>query len=109
MNEHYIKNACLKRCFYTDKVSPTTVCMRDCVSSPLSQLITSYCLSCSIQPVRTSMYGASYMEPTFRREDLLEPLDEVDPRRFKPIKAAKNEQTTSMNHDEVVLYVNCRV
>jgi len=53
--------------------------------------------------VRTSMYDSHHLEPIYRKELLTEELDEMDPRRFQPIKAALNEQTSLTGHDEVVM------
>jgi len=52
------------------------------------------------------MYDAFHLEPTYRKDQLGEKLDESDPRRFQPIKAAKNEQTSFTTVDELVAYVS---
>jgi len=52
--------------------------------------------------VRYSRYDKSYLPPTFRKEDLLEPLDEADPRRFQPIKAAEIDQSSLTSYDALV-------
>jgi hypothetical protein len=54
--------------------------------------------------MRYSMYTALYKDPTFRLEDLEEPLAENDPRRFSPIKAATSFQTSSINYDSLIWY-----
>ena len=53
-------------------------------------------------PVRWARYGNLYLEPTLSPEDLAKPLPEDDLRRYQPIKAAKNEQSTSLNYDPLV-------
>ena len=61
-----------------------------------------------ITQVRHSLYSRDYVEPTFRKEDLSEPLAEDDVRRYRPIKAATNEETSSLNYDPLVAWViNC--
>jgi small subunit ribosomal protein S7 len=49
-----------------------------------------------------STYDKFHLEPTYRKELLDTELDESDPRRYQPIKAAKNEQTSLTGHDELV-------
>ncbi|KAK2192259.1 hypothetical protein NP493_35g00014 [Ridgeia piscesae] len=51
---------------------------------------------------RTAIYQPIYLEPTFRKEDLQQPLDELDKRKYQPIKAATNEQTSLASYDAVV-------
>ena len=51
------------------------------------------------------MYSPIYLEPTFRKEDLQQSLDELDERRYQPIKAATNEQTSLSSYDPVVACV----
>ncbi len=65
-------------------------------------------LDCRFVPVRYSRYNKDYIEPTFRFEDLTEPLDEMDERKFRPIKAARNDEVTSLNHDPLVKYAFTR-
>lgn len=55
--------------------------------------------------VRWSRYSPIYLEPTFRTEVLSEKLDEADPRRYQPIKAAKNEQTSLVTFDDLIACV----
>ena len=52
--------------------------------------------------VRTAIYSKDYVEPTFDKEVLLQPLEEEDERRYKPIKAATPEQTSSINFDPLI-------
>ncbi|XP_064610869.1 small ribosomal subunit protein uS7m-like [Liolophura sinensis] len=49
--------------------------------------------------VRWKVYPKSYMDPTINREELAKPLPELDERRFRPIKAAKVDETTSVFYD----------
>lgn len=52
--------------------------------------------------VRWKVYPKTYMDPTMNREELAKPLPELDERRFRPIKAAKVDQTTSVFYDPYV-------
>jgi small subunit ribosomal protein S7 len=52
--------------------------------------------------VRHSRYSKIYLEPTFRKEQLQEPLVDTDPRRFQPIKAAENDQLSLSSYDELL-------
>ncbi len=52
--------------------------------------------------VRTSRWSADYVAPTFRLDELEQPLAEDDIRKFRPIMAAKNEQTSSLNYDPII-------
>lgn len=60
-------------------------------------------LTCySYVPVRYSRYDKTYLPPTFRKEDLHLPLDETDPRKFQPIKAAEIDQVSFTSYDKLV-------
>ncbi|ESN94230.1 hypothetical protein HELRODRAFT_69008, partial [Helobdella robusta] len=50
-----------------------------------------------------SRYGPIYLEPTFRKENLPEFLEETDDRKYRPIKAAQNEQTSFATYNDLVL------
>ena len=80
--------------------------VRESVYVPGAKLLTGHAhvtfVSCRITQVRHSRYGPNHVEPTFRIDDLSEPLAENDIRRFSPIKAATNDQTTSLNYDPIV-------
>jgi len=49
-----------------------------------------------------SRYDKHYLQPIYRKEELDKGLDESDPRRFQPIRAAENEQTSLSGYDELV-------
>jgi len=53
-------------------------------------------------PVRYSRYDKSYLPPAFRKEEIHLPLDEDDPRRFQPIKAAEIDQVSFTSYDALV-------
>ena len=50
-------------------------------------------------------YNPHFLEPTVDREELKQPLEESDLRRFRSIKAAKSEQVFSVYYDPLVQYV----
>jgi len=52
--------------------------------------------------VRLSQYDSHHLTPIYRREQLSQELPKDDPRRFQPIKAAENEQTSLTGHDELI-------
>jgi len=52
--------------------------------------------------VACSRYDKHYLHPIYRKEELEKGLDESDPRRFQPIRAAENEQTSLTGYDELV-------
>ena len=52
--------------------------------------------------VRCSRYNPHFLEPTLDKTELASTLDESDLRRFRPIKAARTEQTTSLFTDPKV-------
>ena len=48
------------------------------------------------------MYDKYHLDPTFRKEDLEQPLDQTDPRRFQPIKAATIDQISFTGYDALI-------
>ena len=53
--------------------------------------------------MRYSRYDKAYLSPTFRKEELQQPLDGADPRRFQPIKAAAIDETSFSSYDSLVV------
>ncbi|ELT96472.1 hypothetical protein CAPTEDRAFT_150941 [Capitella teleta] len=53
-------------------------------------------------PLRNSSYSSTYLEPTYRKADLDQPLDASDDRRFLPIKAAKNDEVSTSTLDPLL-------
>lgn len=61
----------------------------------------SNCWLPTLNQIRGSKYGPSYLEPTVDKSELSKPLADSDPRKYQPIKAARSQDTTSANHDDV--------
>ena len=60
------------------------------------------CRFISLTPLKTSRYDKRYIDPIIDKEVLSQPIDEHDPRRYQPIKAAKTEDTTAFYYDSTV-------
>ena len=60
-----------------------------------------YCIF-SLIPSNGAHYDKRHLEPIFRKEDLVQTLEENDPRRYQPIKAPKNDENCSHNFDHLV-------
>lgn len=55
-----------------------------------------------ITQVRTSVYNPHFLEPILDKKELAQPLQDNDVRRFRPIKAAKTEQVSSIFYDPLM-------
>ncbi|CAI9722558.1 Hypothetical predicted protein [Octopus vulgaris] len=62
----------------------------------------SYVTRWSLIPSRGSIWSPRYLPPTISKKELSEELDETDERKYRPIKAARNEETTSILYDPVL-------
>ncbi|XP_025093061.1 28S ribosomal protein S7, mitochondrial-like [Pomacea canaliculata] len=56
----------------------------------------------TITQVRTSVYNPHFLEPILDKKELAQPLQDNDVRRFRPIKAAKTEQVSSIFYDPLM-------
>ncbi|CAE1297415.1 RP-S7 [Acanthosepion pharaonis] len=52
---------------------------------------------------RGSMWSPRYLNPTLSKEELAQELDEIDARKYQPIKAAQNNQTTSIFYNPTIV------
>lgn len=52
---------------------------------------------------RGSMWSPRYLNPTISKEELAQELDEIDARKYQPIKAAQNNQTTSIFYNPTIV------
>ncbi|GAB1602891.1 28S ribosomal protein S7, mitochondrial-like [Argonauta hians] len=58
--------------------------------------------SWSLTPFRGTVWSSRYLPPTISKKELSEELEETDERRFRPIKAARNEESTSILYDPLL-------
>ena len=70
--------------------------------SYFSQNLIKYILFYRLTPLKTSRYDKRYIDPIIDKEVLSQPIDEHDPRRYQPIKAAKTQDTTAFYYDSTV-------
>lgn len=49
------------------------------------------------------MWSPRYLNPTISKEELAQELDEIDARKYQPIKAAQNNQTTSIFYNPTIV------
>lgn len=70
--------------------------------STLTKPLTCSFVRPNLVPHRGSMWSPRYLNPTISKEELSQELDETDARKYQPIKAAKNNQTTSIFYDPII-------